>query len=190
MKIENFRKVRTFKDVLNACLVTVNKPRKDKEPSDSWKAKIILSGHSPLRMLEFDWTFKDIKSWVATHLVRHHVGVEKFVGTQRTDRTGIDRDKLPQDELVNMDYVVNAASLLEISHKRLCKCASKETRDAWKLVIDEVAKEEPILAEKCVPSCVACGFCPEFFSSCGYSNTKKFEEAVKKYRNVDYPKDK
>lgn len=190
MKVTNFRKVRSFKDVLDACRTTINKESLGKEPSDSWKAKIILAGHSPLRYLEFDWKWEDIKSWSATHFGTHTVGAQigmvECVGTQRSDRTGVNRDDLPQGALVNMNACVNAEALLNISQKRLCKCASKETRDAWKLVLDKVAETEPILAEKCVPTCVYRGFCPEHFGSCGYDKTEAFNEAVKKYRNVNY----
>lgn len=185
MEIQVFKKIRDWDDVYDACLTTINK-KSSRTPSNTWKAKMILARHSPLRLIEFDWKWIGLKSWVATHFARHHVGVEKFVGTQRTDRTGVNREDLPQGELVNVRYTANANALLNMSEVRLCSCASKETRQAWKAVISEVAKEEPILAEKCVPSCVARGFCTEFFNPCGYDKTEAFKEAVKKYRNVDY----
>lgn len=186
LSISNFTKVRNFSIVLDKCLRTIGKEPKGKEPSDSWKAKILLAEHSPIRLLEFDWTWKDIKMWTTTHLVRHHIGCEKFVSTQRADRTGINRDELPQGSLNNMDFTANAQALINISRKRLCSCASKETRNAWLLVKKEVAKHEPILAEKMVQECLYRGFCPEFFNGCGYDKTAKFQEDLKKYRNVNY----
>ena len=71
----------------------------------------------------------------------------------------------------------------------MCSCASKETREAWKQVIDEIRKIDPVLADKCVPECIYRGFCPEWMSSCGYSKTEKYKEDLKKYRNTDYDED-
>jgi hypothetical protein len=71
-----------------------------------------------------------------------------------------------------------------ISRRRLCAQASPETRAAWKLVIDELAKAEPELAACCVPDCVYRGFCPEF-KSCGFADTPAYAEAVKRYRTVE-----
>jgi len=59
-----------------------------------------------------------------------------------------------------------------------------ETRAAWKLVIDELAKVEPELAACCVPDCVYRGFCPEF-KSCGFVDSPAYAEAVKRYRTVE-----
>ena len=182
--------VRTFADVLDKCLRTIGKEPKHKEPSDSWKAKIILAEHSPLRLIEFDFTIQNIPMFSSVHLCRHHIGCEKFVSTQRSDRGNIKRENMKQTKLNNMDMTINAQALLNISRVRLCSCASKETRDAWKLVIKEVEKVEPILASKCVPNCIYKGYCPEFFNSCGYDKTNKFQEELIKYRNVNYGEEK
>ena len=174
--------------VVNAARRTVGKSPITKEPSDNFKRKILLAEHSPIRLLEYDFTWEDIQQWVTTHLVRHHEGCEKFVHTQRTDRNeqlkGLKRDELPQGLLNDMDMTCNAQAFINISRKRLCSCASKETRDAWKLVIEYLKVIDPILAEKCVPECVYRGFCPEFDKCCGYCNTKEFNEKLKKYRSI------
>ena len=174
--------------VVNAARRTVGKSPITKEPSDNFKRKILLAEHSPIRLLEYDFTWEDIQQWVTTHLVRHHEGCEKFVHTQRTDRNeqlkGLKRDELPQGLLNDMDMTCNAQAFINISRKRLCSCASKETRDAWKLVIEYLKVIDPILAEKCVPECIYRGFCPEFDRCCGYCNTKEFNEKLKKYRSV------
>ena len=174
--------------VVNAARRTVGKNPITKEPSDNFKRKILLAEHSPIRLLEYDFTWEDIQQWVTTHLVRHHEGCEKFVHTQRTDRNeqlkGLKRDELPQGLLNDMDMTCNAQAFINISRKRLCSCASKETRDAWKLVIEYLKVIDPILAEKCVPECIYRGFCPEFDRCCGYCNTKEFNEKLKKYRSV------
>lgn len=182
--------VSSWKRVLNAARRTIGKKPLDKEPSNSWKAKILLAEHSPIRLLEFDWTWSFIQQWVTTHLVRHHEGCEKFVHSQRVDRNpalaGLSRDDLPQGLLNDMDMTANAQALINISRKRLCSCASKETREAWKQVIEEIRKIDPVLADKCVPECLYRGFCPEFMNPCGYAGTKKFRMDLEKYRSVEY----
>lgn len=188
MKLKLIEKVTGWKRVLNAARRTIGKEQIDREPSNSWKAKMLLAEHSPIRLLEFDWSWENIKQWVTVHLVRHHIGVEKFVSTQREDRKdlGIPRDELPQGALNTMDMTGNAQAIINISRKRLCSCASPETRQAWKLVIEGLKDVEPILAEKCVPECLYRGFCPEWMSSCGYHKTEKFQEDLIKYRNTEY----
>lgn len=183
----------SWKRVLNAARRTIGKKPLDKEPSDSWKAKILLAEHSPIRLLEYDWTWSNIKQWVTVHLVRHFIGCQKFVHSQREDRRKLlddynvgSRDELPQGALNDMDMTANAQAIINISRKRLCSRASKETREAWKQVIEEIRKIDPILADKCVPECLYRGFCPEFTNSCGYSKTEKFKEDLKKYRNTEY----
>ena len=59
-------------------------------------------------------------------------------------------------------------------------CASKETREAWKQVVEAIREVDPVLADKCVPECLYRGFCPEFMNPCGYSKTKKFEEDLQR----------
>lgn len=171
---------------LNAARRTVGKTPLSKEPSDSFKKMVILAEHSPIRLVEYDWTWKDIPMWVTTHIVRHHEGCEKFVHTQREDRRelSVPRDELSQGELNDMDMTANVQALINISRKRLCANASPETRHAWKNVVEEIRKIDPILAEKLVPECIYRGFCPEIHK-CGYANTKKFQEDLKKYRSVD-----
>ena len=188
--IRNLEKVTSWKRVLNAARRTIGKKPIDKEPSNSWKAKLLLAEHSPIRLLEFDWTWGEIQQWVTTHLVRHHEGCEKFVHTQRVDRNpeleGLSRDELPQGLLNDMDMTANAQALINISRKRLCSCASKETREAWKQVKEAIREVDPIMADKMVPECIYRGFCPEFINPCGYANTKKYQDDLIKYRDTNY----
>ena len=175
--------------VVNAARRTVGKKPISKEPSDIFKKKILLAEHSPIRLLEYDFTWEDIKMWVTTHLVRHHEGCEKFVSTQRTDRNeilkGLNRDELKQGLLNDMDMACNAQAFINISRKRLCKgCASKETREAWELVIEFLSEIDPILASKCVPECIYRGFCPEFDRCCNYCNTKEYQQRLQEYRSI------
>ena len=187
-EIVRLDQVTSWKRALNAARRTIGKEPLAKEPSKSWEAKMLLAEHSPIRLVEFDWTWKDIMQWVTTHLVRHHEGCEKFVHSQREDRRvlPIPRNELPQGALNDMDMTANAQAIINISRKRLCSCASKETREAWKQVVEAIREVDPVLADKCVPECLYRGFCPEFMNPCGYSKTKKFEEDLQKYRNTDY----
>ena len=190
-QITNLEQVTSWKRVLNAARRTIGKDQLNKEPSDSWKAKMLLAEHSPIRLLEYDWSWGEIRQWVTAHLVRHHEGCEKFVHTQRGDRRKIledygveTRDELPQGALNDMDMTANAQALINISRKRLCNCASKETREAWTQVKEAIAEIDPILASKMVPECLYRGFCPEFMNPCGYSKTEKYQKDLEKYRSV------
>lgn len=187
-EIVRLDQVTSWKRALNAARRTIGKAPLAKDPSKSWEAKMLLAEHSPIRLVEFDWTWKDIMQWVTTHLVRHHEGCEKFVHSQRGDRRVLPapRNELPQGAPNDMDMTANAQAIINISRKRLCSCASKETREAWKQVVEAIREVDPVLADKCVPECLYRGFCPEFMNPCGYSKTKKFEEDLQRYRNTDY----
>lgn len=171
-------------EVVNRARTTVNKGELNKEPSDEFKRKILRAEHSPIRSLIFCFKLTDVKSWVVTHFVRHHVGVEKWVRTQRTDRTKVNRDELPQGAEIEMDIEANAQALINMSRKRLCSQASPETREVMVEMKKEVAKQDPIMAEAMVRECVYRGYCPEMWS-CGYDKTEKFKEEVAAYRKVE-----
>ena len=65
----------------------------------------------------------------------------------------------------------------------LRSAASPETRQAWQLVKDEVAKSEPELASCMVRECVYRGFCPEM-KGCGYADTEAFKKAREDYLRI------
>lgn len=192
-KVIRMEKVTLWKRALNAARRTIGKNPLDKEPSNSWKAKMLLAEHSPIRLIEYEWTWSDIMQWVTTHLVRHHEGCEKFVHSQRGDRRAIleeynvsSRNELPQGATNDMDMTANAQALINISRKRLCNCASKETREAWKQVQNAIREVDPVMADKMVPECIYRGFCPEFMNPCGYANTEKYQQDLKRYRSTNY----
>ena len=192
LKIDHLTCATSWKRALNAARRTIGKEPVDHEPSKSWEAKMLLAEHSPIRLVEYDFGWKKIRQWVTTHLVRHHEGCEKFVHSQRGDRRELpcDRDHIFQGAKNDMDMTVNAQAMMSISRKRLCKCASKETREAWSEVIDELDKVDSVLAHKCVPECVYRGFCPEFMNSCGYWKTDEFKKHLADYRRTKYGKDR
>ena len=170
-----------------AALKTMGLKPKTKEPTDSWKAKMLLAEHSPIRNVTYYISFTNIRQWVTVHIVRHWLGFIPFVHTQREDRRVLDcsRDELPQGSLNDMDVMANAQALINISRKRLCNKASKETREAWEMVKDAVSKVDSVMADKMVRNCTYRGFCPEL-ECCGYCKTKKFQEELEKYRKTEY----
>jgi hypothetical protein len=169
-------------EVKRAARNTISKDGTGAYPSDSWKKTILLCEHSPIRKIKFSWRWANLKSWVSVHFVRHWLGILHWVSTQRTDRTGVDRDKSPQDTRVFHECEANAQALINISRRRLCNQASAETREAWKEVKLAVELEDPVLASVMVPECIYRGFCPEFHC-CGYVNTEAYRKALADYRN-------
>ena len=183
LKVDLLKILTRWTSVLNAARTTVGKNPAEKEPSSSWKKKILLAEHSPIRLLIINWRWSGIKYWVSVHMVRHKIGIEHFIRTQRTDRTGELRDKNSQDHAVDHECTANAQSLINISRKRLCSAASKETREAWQIFLEELKKEEPELYSVCVRECVYRGHCPEMIC-CGYVETEAYREELKRYRLV------
>ena len=171
-----------WEEVANRARTTVGKEELGKEPSDRFKRRILMAEHSPIRGLIYCFKITNLKSWVATHLVRHHVGVEKWVRTQRTDRTGIDRDELPQGALVEMELEANSQALINMARKRLCSQASPETREVMQEIKKEVSQRDEFLARIMVKECVYRGFCPEM-QSCNYDKTPAFEKELQEYRD-------
>lgn len=181
MKVELRDYEENWQNIKNATLNTIGKS-KGAYPTSEWKRKLLLSEHSPIRKLKIGWRWIDLLSWVSVHITRHKIGIDHFVSTQRTDRTNINRDKQPQGALVTHECDGNAQSIINISRKRLCNCASEETRNAWRTFLDEVVKPiEPELRSVCVKECVyRNGFCPEMFS-CGYNHSEAFKVELKDY---------
>ena len=156
-----------WKRVKNHCRTTVNKKFTDNEPTAEFKKKLLISEHTPIRLIEIDWSWERIKSWVSVHWVRHKH--EKFVSTQRDDRKEheISRDDMPQGTLVDMDNYANAQQLIDIMRKRLCYQASPETRELAEDLKVALRSEQPELADVLVPNCVYRAGCPEF-QTCGF----------------------
>jgi hypothetical protein len=157
-----------WKLVKNVSRNTVNKDHTNKAATSKFKLAILISEHSPIREIKIRWKWENIKSWIAVHFSRHKY--ECYVSTQRTDRTGVDRDALPQGQLVNMDNSANAQNLIDMARKRLCYQASTETREymeSLKLSILNSGQDE--LFEVLVPNCIYRAGCPEF-TNCGYYN--------------------
>ena len=165
MKTEILKIKGDWGEVLSDCRSTVGKPPLDKEPSADWKRRILIAEHSPIRDLSVRFQWRGIKYWVAMHWKTHHW--ESKVTSQRSDRTGVPRDKLPQDQLLDFTGEMNAQAAIDTMRKRLCRQASPETRayaEDFKAALHDY---EPELADTLVPNCVyRCG-CPET-KTCGW----------------------
>lgn len=180
--IKWFKYTDRWNDVKQSARTTIGKEGSGKYPTNGWKKTILLAEHSPIRKIKVAWKWEDLKSWVSVHFVRHWLGILHFVTTQRTDRTGINRDESRQDTKVSHECEANAQALINISRKRLCSQASPETRKAWEEVKEQVSNIDPVLGSVMVKECIYRGFCPEFYS-CGYCNTEQFKKDLEEYRN-------
>lgn len=153
--------------IKSACMTTVSK-QAGKEPSSEWKRKLLICQHSPIRRGEVSWKWETIPYAISTHFVRHHEGCEKFVGTERTDRTGVDREERSQMNYVPMEMDANIQALINISEKRLCMCADPTTRQYWQDLVEALRGVDEDVHWALVPQCIRCGGCVEPFSDCHF----------------------
>lgn len=171
VKITNFNV--DWMRIKSACMTTISK-QAGKEPGVEWKKKLLICRHSPIRRGEVSWKWETIPYAISTHFARHHEGCEKFIGTERTDRTGIDREERSQMNYVPMEMDANLQALMNISEKRLCMYADPTTRKYWEAVIKALRQYDELIAWSNVPQCIRCGGCVEPFSECSfYDNLMK-----------------
>ena len=164
MKTEIIKIKGDWQEVVDDCRATVAKPPLGREPSGEWKTSILIAEHEPIRDIWVKWKWRGIKYWIAMHW-KTHIWPSR-VNTQRSDRTGVERDKKPQDSPVDFTGDANAQHLIDTMRKRLCGCASKETREYAEDFKSALREVEPELSDVLVPNCVyRCG-CPEM-RSCG-----------------------
>ena len=174
MKTEILKIKGDWQEVVDDCRATVGKESLGKEPSATFKRKVLLAEHSPIRDIIFKWRWKDMAHWVTVHWVRHKW--EKFVRTQRTDRTGIPREKLPQDEPQTFTGEANVQALIDTMRKRLCFQASRETREYAEDLKAAIHAVEPEISDVMVPNCVyRCG-CPEM-TRCPLAETSATQQS-------------
>ena len=137
-------------------------------PDYEWKVKMLRCRHSPIRKLPFSFYISDMPYWLHVELVRHHVGLEKYVKSQRDDRNinEIPRGKKPQDAPVNMIIDLNAETLMTLMNNRLCGAATKEMQEIMFDIRKLVIETNPEFEEFLVPMCKYLHECKEF-KSCG-----------------------
>lgn len=157
--------------IKNHCRTTVGKEYTEKEPTEEFKKKLLISEHTPIRILNFHWKWKDIKYFVAMEWARHKF--EKFITSQRNDRqSNYDRNKAPQDSPVNFDGYANMQNLIDAWRKRLCFQATKEARELAEDFKKELHEWHPDVSNVLVPNCIYRMGCPEFYP-CGFYNNFK-----------------
>lgn len=167
MKTEILKIKGDWQEVVDDCRSTVGKPPLGHEPSEKFKRDILIAEHSPIRDISVKWIWRGIWSYIATHWSRHKW--ECFIKSQRSDRTGVRRNKLPQDAPVDFTGEANAQNLIDTQRKRLCYTADPDTRkyaeDLKRTAMQLKGYEQ--LGWVMVPNCIyRCG-CPEM-SRCGF----------------------
>lgn len=129
------------------CGVTINRDNVSPDPYAMYKSE-----HSPIRSQLFKVRMENIPTFVSVHLVRHHVGVDHWVRSNREDRGG--NGKADRDTPVTHLMILNAQALISMARKRLCNKASEETRDVMYAIRDGVSRVDFALASAMVPDCV------------------------------------
>lgn len=181
MKVTVTHLMGTNREIANYARTTIGLKGGDKEVSEEYMRKLYMCEHSPIRNQWYKIRFEDIPYSIGMHFARHKIGVEHFFSTQREDRTGIDRNERKQTDKVLYEMVVNSQAIINISRKRLCSCADKDTVKAWQMALSELAKINYTLATCCVEDCVYRGHCMEH-KSCGKHRTELFKYKLNAYR--------
>lgn len=79
--------------------------------------------------------------------------------------------------------LINAEAIINMSRKRLCAKASKETREIWQKVCELIEECDPDLYPHLVKPCVATGVCREH-KPCGYIKTMAFPCEREYYKSL------
>ena len=181
MKIDVYEHLDCWQTIKDSAMFTMGK-NSGKYPSSEWKHSILMAEHSPIRDGYFILDCYDIPSFVIGHIVRHFNGIEKYVQSLRSDRTTYKNDEIPnRNTLQNVRLKINFQAFINITRKRLCKCASKETREFWRLILETIKKYEPELYSVCVRECIYRGHCPEM-KCCGYCYSDEYKKELVKYQ--------
>lgn len=93
--------------------------------------KMILSEHSSHRAVEYRIFCEDVPYFVHVHFVRHSVGIQFHVKSQRGDEN---REELPQGTLIDFFFDANVQGLLNLARSRLCFKADQNAQDLMKKV--------------------------------------------------------
>jgi hypothetical protein len=128
--------------------------------------------HSPIRTQIFFVRMYNIPSFVSVHFVRHKIGVDHFVKSNRSDSTGISDEQINRLTPVDHLMIVNAQSLINIARKRLCYKAHEETVKVMEAIKEEMFKIDKDLYPFLVPECsYRGGICHEL-QPCGKRRVK------------------
>ncbi|MFL0195349.1 hypothetical protein ACJDU8_07190 [Clostridium sp. WILCCON 0269] len=64
--------------------------------------------------------------------------------------------------IIEHEFIATTQVMINISRKRLCNQASKETREVWQEVLNYIKDVEPELYNVCVPDCIYREWCYEY----------------------------
>ena len=158
--------------VARAAAVTQGKAPIELSPA-TW-LKWLNAEHSMIRCYWLAVELVNIPSYVSVHLVRHKIGVEHFVRSQRPDSMNpvdYDRRQAPQDAPVNHLMVANAQALINISQIRLCNKADNATWTIWRTVKKVIREHSDpytsAIAEVMMPRCIYRGGVCHELRPCG-----------------------
>ena len=79
--------------------------------------------------------------------------------------------------------LINAEAIINMSRKRLCAKASKETREIWQKVCELIEECDPDLYPHLVKPCVLYQRCREV-KCCGYIHTEQYRKEVEEYNSL------
>lgn len=193
-------------EAYRAALATQGKDSQGKFPSMDWRIRSLMAEHSQVKLVQYCLSFKNLRQWVGVHILRHPY-LLPFIHSQRIDKDQKEaieamtekimsvisddikndpdfnrRDLLPQGTVNDHDFYLNAQTFVNISRKRLCSCASKETREAWQLVKDVMKEADPAIYHCMVRQCIYRGFCSEMHPNCKFWLTPQFAGELHDYR--------
>ena len=144
----------------------------------TWR-KWLRAEHSMIRVFILAIEMRDIPYFASVHFVRHKIGVEHFVRSQRStamNPVDYDRHRASQDALVDHTMVLNPQALINISRKRLCNKADPITQAVWWQVRRTIAEHNDpfvaVIAEFMWPDCLYRGRCQEI-KPCGERGTRR-----------------
>ena len=193
-------------EAYRAALATQGIDSQGKFPTMDWRIRSLMAEHSQVKLVEFHLSLKHLMQFVGVHLIRHPY-LLPFIHSQRIDRDQkgeieritekflevLDEDikndpdfnprwVLPQGTQNDHDLYLNAQTFVNISRKRLCSCASKETRQVWQLVKETMKEVDPAVYHCMVRQCVYRGVCTEMHPACEYWKTEAFQKELHEYR--------
>lgn len=155
-------------------LRTMGKRWTGNEVNEEWMHRMLECRHSPIRTLMFTIEMT-IPYYVSVHFVRHKIGVEHYVQSQRNDRQKqYDRELAPQNAMVSHTIDINAECLMQMSEKRLCGMADPATRYVMQKICRAVEGTNPEFKGHLVPQCERLFHCPEA-RPCGHWHEAKYD---------------
>jgi hypothetical protein len=140
-------KITDYELMNEACGTTIGKENTSPDPLSIYKAE-----HSPIRTQMFKVNMVGIPTFVSAHFVRHKIGVEHFVKSNREDRKGDgEANRLTS---VNHLFHANAQALINMARKRLCFMAHRTAREVMAHIRQGVSEHDLPLAHAMVPDCI------------------------------------